>query len=168
MVFPTHSRGWLGECCRWVRVVVFLLLSFTPVSLSANSEIPVLTTDSTLATAGYYQLSWQPGLTGASNKKHIYQLQQSHHSNFSQAKTLYRGPDLASVISGQMDGVYYYRVRYSDHNGIISPWSATQAVQVQHHTLSRALLFFIAGALVFLGLLIFILTGARRQGSLAP
>ena len=163
MVYLTHSLEWLGECCRTVSLAVLLLLSLTPVYLSAETNIPVLTTDTQLVTAGYYQLSWQPGLVGASNKVTGFELQRSATKSFRLIKTIYRGPDRASVISGRPDGVYYYRVRaiYSDQT--ISGWSKPVQVRVQHHSLQKAWLFFTAGALVFVITLLFIVVSSYRK-----
>ena len=158
MVFHTHSPGWLGEFCRSVSLTVVLLL--TPVYLSAETEIPVLTTDTELATAGYYQLSWQPGIAGASYKKLHYELQQASDKTFSSARTIYSGPDQASVISGRENGAYYYRVRTIAANRPVGQWSKSVLVTVQHHSLQKAWLFFIAGVVVFALTLVFIVTSS--------
>jgi len=162
MVFHTHSLGWLGEFCRKVSVV-FLVLLLTPVYLSADTEIPVLTSDTQLASAGYYQLSWQPGTVGASNKNSSYELQQSVDKSFKIIKSLYIGPDHASVISGMSNGQYFYRVRkvYVDRSS--SAWSNAVMVSVQHHSLYKAWAFFFAGAVVFLFTLFFIVFASKRE-----
>lgn len=162
MVFLTHSLEWLGECCRRVGGVMLILL-LIPVYLSAETEIPVLTTDTELATAGYYQLSWQPGMAGASNKNLHFELQKSNHQSFQTARTIYRGPDQASVISGQPNGNYYYRVRAIYSNDYVSDWSEAVLVKVKHHSLQRAWVFFITGAFVFLITLIFIIASASNK-----
>ena len=158
--FP-HSLEWLGECCRMMKRMVFCALFMVPVCLSAETNIPVLTTDTKLATAGYYQLSWQPGVTGALNKKPHFELQQSTDKTFRLIKTIYRGPDRASVISGQPDGEYYYRVRSVNPEISSGGWSKPVLVKVQHHSLQKAWLFFIAGAIVFFITLSFIVSSAR-------
>ena len=161
MVFHTHSLGWLGEFCSKVSLVVILLI--TPVYLSAEIEIPVLTSDTQLATAGYYQLSWRPGVAGASNKTLQFELQQSSSSSFHISKIVYQGPDRASVISGKPDGQYYYRVRSLLPDQRMSDWSQPVQVEVMHHSLARAWLFFALGALVFITTLAFILISAAKK-----
>ena len=122
----------------------------------------MLTTDTELATAGYYQLSWQPGLDGASHKALRFELQQSPTADFQGVKIIYRGPDRASVVSGQPDGDYYYRIRaMSDQT--ITPWSHPIIVKVQHHPLGRALGFFATGAAVFFITLFFIVFRSRHR-----
>ena len=160
MVFHTHSLGWLGEFCSKVSLAIFLFL--TPVYLSAKTEIPVLTSDTQLATAGYYQLSWQPGTTGASNKSFQFELQESTQKNFHLIRTIYSGPDRASVISGKINGQYYYRVRVALQDDRFSEWSQPILIEVKHHSLQKAWLFFAAGALVFVLTLIFILISSRK------
>lgn len=118
---------------------------------------PSLTSDSTRPTAGYYQLNW----SGASTTS--FQLQESRQADFAGAVTLYQGPDRATVLTGRPDGDYYYRLRILDTDGA-GPWSDPLEVQVRHHPLARALLFFALGALVFLATLVAILAGNRRLG----
>ena len=162
MLFHTHSLGWLGECRRMARIVVLVLLSYAPACLSADTVLPVLTTDTRLASAGYYQLSWQPGVAGALNKKISFELQQSNEPSFKTVTTVYRGPDRASVVSGQPDGDYFYRIRQVNPSQSSSDWSKPILVKVQHHSLRKAWLFFVAGASVFFMTLFFIVAAARN------
>lgn len=163
MLFHPHSLDWLGDHCRPAILVFFLILSLAPMCLSAEPVLPVLTTDTRLATAGYYQLSWQPGMRGASHKNPQFELQQSNSANFHIAKLIYRGPDRASVISGLTDGDYYYRVRLIHADQSTSSWSRPVIVKVQHHPLKKALGYFITGALVFFITLMFIVVKSRRM-----
>lgn len=163
MLFYPHSLGWSGECCRIVGIAVVSLLCLTSVCLSAETEIPVLATDTQLATAGYYQLSWHPGVAGASNKNFQFELQQSTDPEFRSSRNVYHGPDRASVISGQPNGSYYYRVRGLLSGQPVTEWSQSIVVQVQHHSLQKAWLFFVAGAIVFFITLVFIILSARNK-----
>ena len=119
-------------------------------------------TDTKLATAGYYQLSWRPGSAGASHKSLRFELQHSISDDFHNSKTIYRGPDRARVISGQPDGEYYYRIRAMSGQGS-TPWSDAVVVEVRHHSLQRALWFFATGALVFFITLFFIVSRSRNR-----
>ena len=150
----------LSGCCgpplRRSRVRHWLLAALLcgpPLALAT----PSLTSDSTRPAAGYYQLSWN----GAASR--AYELQESRQADFSVTSTLYQGPDRATVLTGRPDGDYYYRLRVLDADGA-GPWSDTLEVQVRHHPLARALLFFALGALVFLATLVAILAGNRRLG----
>lgn len=129
-------------CC-----FLLFILSAAPVSAA-----PELVSDTSVATAGYYQLSWRGD---AEN----YQLLESGNSDFSDSRLVYQGNDLATVISGKADGVYYYRVTetgdYSAANSNIIK------VSVTHHPLTHAWLFFLAGAIVFIATLILIVMGSR-------
>ena len=164
MLLLPHSLDWLGDHCRPARTIFFLILSFAPVCLSAEPVLPVLTSDTKLATAGYYQLSWQPGIRGASDKKFLFELQQSPDAGFHTTKVIYRGPDRASVISGLPDGDYYYRVRIIQADRTASAWSHPMAIKVQHHSLIKAVWFFITGAAVFFITLFFIVVKSRHEG----
>ena len=164
MLFYPHSLDGLGDHCRPAIVFIVLILSFAPFSLSAEPVLPVLTTDTKLATAGYYQLSWQPGMRGVSHKSPHFELQQSSYADFHIVQVIYRGPDRASVISGQTDGDYYYRIRAIQPGHISSDWSQHIIVKVQHHSLAKALGFFITGAMVFFVTLLFIVIKSRHLG----
>jgi len=65
--------------------------------------------------------------------------------------------------AGWATGHTTYRVRLAD----APDWSDTLAIEVKHHALSRAIGFFILGALMFLATTFVLLKGARiRSGSL--
>ena len=162
MFYQTHSLGWLGEYGRAAKRFIFLIF-FVPVCLSAETDLPVLTTDTQLANAGYYQLSWQPGISGASSKNLHFEIQQSSDKLFAPVRTIYRGSDRASVISGQADGDYYYRARVIRSNKSMSGWSNTVLVRVQHHSINKAWLFFFMGAIVFFITLSFIVVASRKN-----
>ena len=161
MLFNPHSLDGLGRDCR-PAIVFFLLVSFAPAYVSAEPGLPLLTTDTQLATAGYYQLSWRPGSAQVSHKALHFELQQSATADFQSVKTIYRGPDRASVISGQPDGDYYYRIR-AMNDQTSTAWSRPVVVEVRHHSLVRALGFFATGAAVFFVTLLFIVFRSRHR-----
>jgi hypothetical protein len=116
-----------------------------------------LSSDSEIATAGYYQLSW------TTDTSQDYQLQESASEDFQSYKTIYQGPDQASVISGKPDGVYFYRIVGVDSQPPVS--SNTLKVSVAHHSLTDAFLFFTAGAMVFIAILVLIIKGSRESAA---
>ena len=111
---------------------------------------PTLQSDSNESAAGYYQLHWSNKQAGD------FVLQESSKADFSDAKILYHGPDTATLVSGRKNGTYYYRVRGATSAG---DWSQPVKVSVRHHPLSRALLFFSLGALVFVATLAMVIRG---------
>lgn len=117
----------------------------------AGAQAPRLESDSKVATAGYYQLSWQ-------GEAARFALEEATRPDFADARVLYQGADLATLRSGQPDGDYYYRIR-ALHEAGPSPWSEAVHVEVRHHPLSRALTFLLLGAIVFLATLVLILRG---------
>lgn len=163
MLFHLHNLNGLGDYCRPMKRIVFLIFVLVPVCLSAAPTVPVLISDTDIATAGYYQLSWQTGRGGASQAVFHFELQQAADDRFESARTIYRGTDHARVISGQRNGDYFYRLRITDPGQDVDVWSETVHVRVQHHSQQRAWLFFIAGAAVFLATLLFIIVHARRE-----
>ena len=114
-----------------------------------------LSSDTEIATAGYYQLHWK-----SERPVKRYVLQESHSQDFDKSKIIYQGNDLARVISGKSNNVYYYRV-IDRANPLID--SNIVKVTVSHHPLTTAFSFFSIGALVFLATLIVVFRG-NRQG----
>jgi len=122
----------------------------------AAAQAPALETSESPATAGYYRLSWElPGKEPAR-----VELQESAEPTFAQAHRVYLGYDRATLVSGRGDGIYYYRIRRHPRDGEPAPWSGALAVEVAHHSLERAMVFFWVGAVVFLATLALIVGGA--------
>ncbi len=107
---------------------------------------------------GTATLSWRTGL-----QKTVL-IQTSREPSFAQATTLYRGNDSASVITGLVDGDYFFRGRDVNADGQTAAWSETVSLHVQHHSLARAGGFFLLGAIVFLATTLLIVLGAKRGG----
>lgn len=149
------ATGVLRDRC--AQIVFSLCLLFTLPSLSFAVE---LTSDTHLATAGYYQLKWHNG-----DDDVRFEIQEADNPAFNNASQLYLGRDRATVVTGRSDGDYYYRARIIDASGDSGAWSDPVRVEVTHHPLSRAFGFFIVGAIVFLAILIAILAGNRRYHS---
>lgn len=133
-----------------------ILISTNLLLFSANgfADSLNLSSDTEIATAGFYQLSW-------SGIKAQYQLQESSTAVFTTFQILYEGDDRATVISGKPDGDYYYRIRVSNDQQLIN--SNVVKVTVAHHPLRNAFLFFLAGAVVFLATLFMVIKGKRLQ-----
>jgi hypothetical protein len=128
------------------------LLAVGPV---AAAGAPQLTTDTTLATAGYYRLSWTADTPQVTLEE--------RSPETGAVRTLYTGPDRATLISGQSDGIRVYRAGEIGPDGNVSAWSEPVTVTVTHHPINRALAFFAVGAVVFLATLALIVHGARRH-----
>jgi hypothetical protein len=99
--------------------------------------------------AGFFSLSW----SGAGR----FELEQATGPDHADARIIYRGSDTATTISGLRDGEYRFRIRAESD----SAWSDEAVVVVEHHALSRALLFFALGAGVFLVLVLAIARGRK-------
>ena len=141
-------------------VLLFLFVSLLLASVSVKAvplQVPMLSSDTRVASAGYYQLLWTSSVVSQTQ----FLLEESSNPDFIPAREIYRGPDRARVISGKSDGNYYYR---------ISAISLDQhqvgnivQVSVRHHSLHKALLFFLVGVLVFVATLLLIYLGNRRS-----
>ncbi len=120
--------------------------------LPAGAGAVELRTNTALATAGYYQLSW--AADGP------VELVESPDPAFSTSRLVYSGPDHATVLSGKRDGAWYYRARRNG-DGAPGSWGPPVEVTVRHHSLNRALLFFVIGGMVFGMTVALIVRGSR-------
>ena len=138
---------------------IIALFSITLLNTAFTSPLfatPVLESDSEMSTAGYYRLNWQSNTAGD------FVLEESTNQTFSNIKTLYQGPDTATLISGRPNGIYFYRVRNSLEN-VESGWSNVKRVEVSHHSLDRAFTFFALGAIVFIATLGVVILGNKNS-----
>jgi hypothetical protein len=99
--------------------------------------------------AGFFSLSW----SGAER----FELERATGPDHADARIIYRGSDTTTTVSGLPDGEYRFRIRAEGS----SAWSDEAVVVVEHHALSRALLFFALGAGVFLALVLAIARGRK-------
>ena len=144
----------INHLCRFLSFVCILVTS-----APAWSAAPRLESDTDVATAGYYRLEWN------ANEVKDFILEESQQASFDSVRVLYQGPDTARIISGRGDGDYYYRVRELNTQSREDGWSEVVHVQVQHHSLTRALLFFVIGAIVFVATLAAIIVGNRQASN---
>ena len=142
----------------WVLLVAAVALN----SAAPNAAAALLESNTELATAGFYRLSWAAAEQVDAQAEAQFELQEASDPSFADARSLYRGPDLATVLSGRADGQYFYRVRTTGAAGA-QQWSEIVRVNVAHHPLGRAFAFFAAGAIVFLATLGLIIVGTRQS-----
>lgn len=141
-------------CSATIRALgLFAILSLSATGSLCQAQSPQLSASPLASTDGVSVLSWQTTPPGQA-----VELQRSQNANFTDAETLYRGSDGASVITGLPDGSWSFRLRLVGQPS----WSDPVTVEVQHHPLSRALGFFILGAVVFSATLGLILLGTRH------
>jgi len=135
----------------------FLIAACLIAPAQAMTQHPiVLSSNSKVATAGFFQLRWEPPRDNAN-----WYLQESQDASLQNFKVIYSGPDLARVISGKSDGIYYYRV--VANNNPVQQMSNIVKVTVAHHALSNAFAFFTVGAFIFLAILVSIIIGNRKN-----
>jgi hypothetical protein len=87
-------------------------------------DAPVLAPISNPDGSGDYLVDWGD-VTGATG----YELQEDDNPDFTSPTVRYSGPDSQYQVSGQIAGLWYYRVRVSNAGGD-SPWSSTISVSV--------------------------------------
>lgn len=120
--------------------------------LPAGAEPVEIRSDSPVASAGYFQLTW--------DAEGEVVVQEAATPDFLSPRVVYRGSDNARVVSGKSDGDWYYRARTA---GSESDYGNAVKVAVQHHPVGRAFAFFSLGAVVFLVTLGVIINGARSK-----
>lgn len=136
---------------RKVSVVLMCAAVLMCTSLVHASGTLQLHSDTTHATAGYYQLTWS--WSGAQDDV-IYSLREYFPAAKNhEGREIYHGPDLASVISGKTNGTYRYIVHALSASGERLAQSNAIQVNVTHHSLMRAWLVFALGAVVFITIL---------------
>jgi len=113
-----------------------------------------LTVNSSLATEGYFTLSW-------SDSDEPIRLYESTDRDFRNRELIYQGKDTARTVTGKPDGVYFYRLS-SNQDESTAKWSEIVEVEVKHHSLAHAMAYFAVGAIVFLASLGTIVVSARR------
>ncbi|MEJ2621725.1 MAG: fibronectin type III domain-containing protein [Candidatus Thiodiazotropha sp.] len=123
----------------------------------AAADSPTLSLAPAQSTDGKTTLSWDLP-EGAS-----VEVESSLDNNFVKPTPLYQGSDRSTVLTGLSDGSYHFRARFVRQNGAISPWGASVNLLVEHHSLTKAMVFFAIGAVVFAATLLLIILGARRQ-----
>lgn len=139
-----------------LRLVVLALLGGSAAaqpSLALGAQPAVALEASTeLSDTGHYRISWSAGENAEVT------VQESSTADFSDARTIYQGTDRATVISGRLDGTFYYRARADG-----GAWTAPLAVEVRHHSLTTAFAYLAVGAVVFLATAVLIVAGHLRH-----
>jgi hypothetical protein len=144
--------------CSPTRLLILLFAFWlAPLNTVMGVQSVALASDTQVATAGYFRLSWH-----TEHSPNLFRLLEADNPRFNHSKVIYEGPDLARVLSGKSNGSYYYRVAELQGHTPISV-SNTVKVDVAHHSLTKAFLFFAIGAAVFLATLLLILRGNRQS-----
>ena len=118
---------------------IIWLLGLSSETALCATDTPTLVTDTDVAAEGYFVLSWD---TAASISRPL--LQQSIFPDFTRERESYVVAQSGSMtLTGFPDGKYYFRV------GTGGDWSRVLEVTVRHHPLSRALMFFFTGLVLF-------------------
>jgi hypothetical protein len=132
---------------------VYLWMHGAAAQLAQTACEPVsLRSDTEVATAGYFQLSW--------NADEPIRLVESKSSDFTDSSTIYTGSDSGRTVSGRRNGELFYRLESAGSAAVLSQ---PLRVVVAHHPLSRALSFFGVGAFVFIATLALIVIGSLRS-----
>jgi hypothetical protein len=145
-------------------IPVLLLIAHT-VSAATIANVPesgVLESEE-----GKAVIEWSP--TEASPPSDLeYQLQQSTRVDFGDAKTLYEGPDLGTVVTGLAEGDYFYRVREILGPGSAGEWSAPLTVRVVYPGRGFVSLLMGLGLVVFIATVAAIAIGHTRASHERP
>lgn len=134
---------------------LLLFLFFGYHANAHSSSAPTLSSDTDIAGAGYYRLSWETDYPKV-------ELQEALDASFAGATSIYSGSDHASLLSGKSNATYYYRVRGIDADDP-SDWSQPVSVKVAHHSLDRAFSILGLGFVIFLALVVVILRGEGKH-----
>lgn len=141
-------------------ILTFFIISHH-ILLASEIEVPQFEMpDEIASTEGHIKLEW----SSPNNGEIIYEVEAASSSDFESPERIYKGPDLASFISGKPNGTYYYRVRAMDaSNADVSEWSDSVQFTVEHHPIELALTLAGIGTLVFLLTAFVVIRGANKQ-----
>lgn len=119
---------------RKIAICFAFILGYTSSSIGS-----VLTVDDPTPRAGFFVLSWKPSAANS------VVLQQSKQATFDGVRQWPVDGVRAFTMSGLNDGVYFYRLVNNQGNAL----SGIVKVEVKHHSLVRAWILFVVGALLF-------------------
>lgn len=133
----------------YTRFLLFFVL-FCFFSVAAIAADISIQSNTDLSSEGNFVLSWQ-------SEQQSVEVQESRDAEFANTRTIYKGMQQSSTLSGKSNGDWFYRIRIDE-----GPWSTPLKVTVQHHSLSRAFMFLALGLFVFLATLFMIIQGTRN------
>jgi hypothetical protein len=134
--------------------ISWVLLFFVSQMITASAHSHTVFKGSTrlVSDDGHVRLEWLASGPGA-----VYEIQQAETPYFENPKSIYKGPDLGTFVSGLRNGKYYYRVRTEGGD-----WSDTLELDVKHHSLRLAYILSGLGAIVFLLTVWVVLRGTSK------
>lgn len=133
-------------------VWLLLMATRTPVWAAETAPSVTLSSDTTLASEGYFVLSWN-----SPSSTTLYSLLQSDAASPNRLRAENLPATGAITITGLADGRYSYQLFSADQ-----PRSNSVDVTVQHHSLNRALGFFSLGLALFCLLILSIALGHQK------
>ena len=141
---------------RFAAIVVSLVLTIAVdrEAFAQAADAAVLSADTEIATAGYFQLRWDAG--------EPIRLLEATTAEFADARVVYEGSDSGHAVSGRADGELFYRLESAASGAVLGP---PVRIVVAHHPLGRALTFFGIGATVFAATAALVLLGGRISGT---
>jgi len=99
----------------WFSLLRWFLPLLRAPGLALAAPQASLHSDTTIATAGYFRLTWAARGQGTP----VFELQQASTPGFRDPSLLYRGSDEARMISGRYDGNYFSRVRVDAAGAVV-------------------------------------------------
>ncbi len=109
-------------------------------------------------TTGHIDLVWATVSGDAAR----FELQGSRSPDFAESRTLYRGGDTRSFLSGLAEGAHYFRIRAGAPDGPPGPWSEPLEVRVNYVGETQVQTLMIVGAVCLSATLAIILGGSLR------
>ncbi|MEM1059778.1 MAG: hypothetical protein AAGK14_11065 [Verrucomicrobiota bacterium] len=131
-------------------MLLSILLAVASCSAVWGQSIVSFEGDSPIETdQGFAQLNWAMEEEPRSETSPEFELQQSRSESFAEARTIYRGPDRASFVSGLPEGGTWFRVRMLSADETIPTWSAPMEVVVAYPEADFVVTWLVIGSIVF-------------------
>ena len=106
---------------KYKALLVIFLLSFRVVVAENIPPTPAFDNEPEIfSNTGHYKLLWK--IENSETGEIEFELQRAQDSTFTNALTIYKGPDLGSFISGLKNGKYFFRVRAVE-GSTVGVWS---------------------------------------------
>ncbi len=144
-------------------VSMLLIVVIMSINKSFAAEVDFVGDLTQETTTGYSLLKWKLHENATEMQKQFV-LQQSNSPQFNNAKTIYKGPDMASFVSGLPNGDYFYRVGINKDGGVTN-WSKGLHLEVKHHSRNLAMLLFFLGTIIFISTVAVIIVGNRKYNN---
>lgn len=119
---------------KFIYLILLSFLLFPPLTKALE-----FTQSSYTSQTGYQHIQWD-----ADHETMPVIVEMALNASFDEPRILYAGKNRSAFISGLHNGNYFLRIKPAGGN-----WSSQTTLEVQHHSMSKAIYLFLIGLFVF-------------------